>query len=274
MAGATVNPNGTLKDKVAIVTGASRGIGAAIAARLAQEGARVVAAARTADEGESRLSGTLTETIERINAAGGEARFVKADLSQHEDRERLVETTVASYGPVDILVNNAAVTFFIPVVDFPEKRLKLMFEVQVFAPFHLSQLVLPSMKERHTGWIVNISSGAGIHPKPPYTQAAGRGGTVYGMCKAALERFTTGLAAEVAHDGVSVNVVSPGLVETPGTLLHNLVNDNTRDRVQPIEYIAEAVFQLTQGTPSTRTGRIDYAAPFLKELAIEPAALI
>ncbi len=173
MAGATVNPNGTLKDKVAIVTGASRGIGAAIAARLAQEGARVVATARTAEDGESRLSGTLTETIERINKAGGEARFVKADLAQAGDRERLVETTVASYGPVDILVNNAAVTYFIPVVDFPEKRLKLMFEVQVYAPFHLAQLVLPSMKERHTGWIVNISSGAAFHPEAA-VRGAGR----------------------------------------------------------------------------------------------------
>jgi NAD(P)-dependent dehydrogenase (short-subunit alcohol dehydrogenase family) len=274
MADAKVNPNGALAGKVAIVTGASRGIGEAIAARLAQEGARVVASARTAEDGESRLSGTLTDTINRITKAGGEARFVKADLASKEDRERLVETTIASYGPVDILVNNAAVTYFIPVVDFPEKRFKLMMEVQVYAPFHLSQLVLPSMKERHTGWIVNISSGAGIHPKPPYAAAAGRGGTVYGMCKAALERFTTGLAAEVAHDGVSVNVVSPGLVETPGTLLHNLVNDNTRDRVQPIEYIAEAVFQFTQGTPETLTGRIEYAAPFLKGLQLEPAALI
>lgn len=274
MAAAKVNQNGALAGKVAIVTGASRGIGAAIAARLAQEGAKVVASARTAEDGESRLSGTLTETIDRITKAGGEARFVKADLAQKEDRELLVETAVASYGPVDILVNNAAVTYFIPVVDFPEKRFKLMMEVQVYAPFHLSQLVLPSMKERHTGWIVNISSGAGMHPKPPYAANAGRGGTVYGMCKAALERFTTGLASEVAGDGVAVNVVSPGLVETPGTLLHNLVNDNTRDRVQPIEYIAEAVFQLASCDPKVMTGRIEYAAPFLKELNRQPAALI
>ncbi|HZZ89611.1 MAG TPA: SDR family NAD(P)-dependent oxidoreductase [Caulobacteraceae bacterium] len=275
MAEAKVNPHGALEGKVAIVTGASRGIGEAIAARFAQEGARVIASARTAENGESKLSGTLTETIDRITRAGGEARFVKADLALKEDRERLVETAVAAYGPVDVLVNNAAITYFIPVADFPEKRFKLMMEVQVYAPFHLSQLVLPSMKERHTGWIVNISSGAGIHPKPPYDGArAGRGGTVYGMCKAALERFTTGLASEVAADGVCVNVVSPGLVETPGTLVHNLITDATRDRVQPIEYIAEAVFQLTQGAPATRTGRIDYAEPLLKELAIQPAPII
>ncbi|HTX48747.1 MAG TPA: SDR family NAD(P)-dependent oxidoreductase [Caulobacteraceae bacterium] len=273
MAAATVNPNGTLKGKVAIVTGASRGIGEAIAARLAQEGAKVVATARTVEEGESRLSGTLSETIARIKRAGGEATLVRADLAQREERERLVATTEEIYGPADILVNNAAITYFIPVIDFPEKRFKLMMEVQVYAPFHLSQLVLPAMKEKKSGWIVNISSGAGIHPKPPY-MSAGRGGTVYGMCKAALERFTTGLASEVAADGIAVNVVSPGLVETPGTLIHNLVNDATRDRVQPIEFIAEAVFQLASGDPKTMTGRIDYAAPFLKELAIEPAALV
>jgi NAD(P)-dependent dehydrogenase (short-subunit alcohol dehydrogenase family) len=263
-----------LEGKVAIVTGASRGIGEAIAARLAQEGAKVVASARTAEDGQSKLSGTLTDTINRITKAGGEARFVKADLAVREDRERLVETTVASYGPVDILVNNAAITYFTPVIDFTEKRFKLMMEVQVYAPFHLSQLVLPSMKERHTGWIVNISSGAGIHPKQPYAARASRGGTVYGMCKAALERFTTGLASEVADDGVAVNVVSPGLVETPGTLLHNLVNDQTRARVQPIEYIAEAAFQLSTGDYRTMTGRIDYAEPLLKELKLEPAAII
>ena len=273
MGQARVNPDGKLKGKVAIVTGASRGIGAAIAARLAQEGARVVASARTADEGESRLSGTLRDTVARIQKAGGECEFVKADLAQSADRERLVAETEATFGPADILVNNAAITYFLPVADFPEKRFKLMMEVQVYAPFHLAQLVLPAMRERRQGWIVNISSGAGIHPKAPYV-TAGRGGPVYGMCKAALERFTTGLASEVAQDGIAVTVVSPGLVETPGTLVHGLVNDQTRERVQPIEYIAEAVFRLASGDPKTMTGRIEYAAPFLKELQIEPAALV
>ena len=81
------------------------------------------------------------------------------------------------------------------------------------------------MRERKQGWIVNISSGAAFHPKPPYDAGAGRGGTVYGMCKAALERFTTGLAAEVYADGIAVNVVSPGLVATPGVAVHGLINE-------------------------------------------------
>lgn len=270
---AKVNPNGRLKGKVALVTGASRGIGEAIAARLAMEGARVAVSARTETTGESKLPGTLEDTVTRIKKAGGEATLIKADLAQSADRERLVAACVATYGPVDILVNNAAITYFMPVSEFTEKRFKLMMEVQVFAPFHLAQLVLPSMRQRHTGAIVNISSPAGIHPKPPY-ENAGRGGTVYGMCKAALERFTTGLASEVADDGIAVNVVSPGLVATPGVAVHGLINERTKNRVQPIEYIAEAVYQLAIADPKQMTGRVLYAEPFLKESDIAPLPLI
>src|SRR5260221_503463 len=146
-------------------------------------------------------------------------------------------------------------------------------EVQSYPRFFLTQMVLPSMRERRAGWIVNISSGAGIHPKAPY-QSAGRGGTVYGMCKAALERFTTGLASEVFEDGIAVNVVSPGLVATPGVAVHGLINERTKDRVQPIEYIAEAVYRLASGDPKTMTGRIAYAEPLLKELGLTPSELV
>ena len=131
---ASINPNGNLKGKVALVTGASRGIGEAIAARLAMEGAKVVVSARTAQDGESRLPGTLMETVERIKKAGGEATFIKADLAQSIERERLVEEAVAAYGPIDILINNAAITYFTPVVEFTEKRFKLMMEAHRPAP--------------------------------------------------------------------------------------------------------------------------------------------
>ena len=272
MSTAIINPNGALKGKVALVTGASRGIGEAIAARLAMEGAKVVVSARTAEDGESRLPGTLVKTVERIVAAGGQAMLIKADLAQASERERLVATATEAFGPIDILINNAAITYFMPVIDFTEKRFKLMMEVQVYAPFHLSQLVLPGMIAKHSGAIVNISSGAGLHPKPPYGPF--RGGSVYGLCKAALERFTTGLASEVQSEGIAVNVVSPGLVDTPGVAVHGLINEATKDRVQPIEYIAEAVYQLAKADPMTMTGRIAYAEPLLAELGIKPSALV
>jgi NAD(P)-dependent dehydrogenase (short-subunit alcohol dehydrogenase family) len=264
---------GHLKGKVAIITGASRGIGAAIAVRMAQEGAKIVVSARTAEAGESKLPGTLNETVDRVKKTGAEVLFIKSDLAQASEREKLVEKAQAAFGPIDILVNNAAITFFAPVADFTEKRFKLMLEVQVYAPFHLSQLVLPSMKARKSGHIVNISSGAAFHPKQPYMPGA-RGGTVYGMCKAALERFSTGLASEVYDDNIAVNVVSPGLVDTPGVAVHGLINERTKDRVQPIEYIAEAVYRLASGDPKTLTGRIDHAEPLLKELNLKPAVLM
>lgn len=269
----SVNPNGTLKGKVALVTGASRGIGEAIAVRLAMEGARVVCTARTVDEGENKLEGTLRGTVDRITRAGGQATFVRADLSKPEDREALVAEANAIWGPADILINNAAVTFFLPTATFPKKRFELMMEVQVWSAMHLAQMVLPAMRAKKSGAIVTISSGAAIHPKQPYTATQGAG-TVYGMCKAALERFSTGLAAEVFDDNITVNAISPGLVDTPGVALHKLINDGNRHRVSPVENIAEAVYQIVTRDPKAMTGRIDHAAPFLEEFGLKPSALV
>jgi citronellol/citronellal dehydrogenase len=266
-----INPNGVLKGQVAVVTGASRGIGEAIAIRYAMEGAKVVVSARTVSQDEHYLPGTITDTVERIKAAGGEALAVKADLSDSAERHNLIKATEDAFGSVDILVNNAAITYFIPVTDFPEKRFRLMMEVQVWAPFELSQLVLPGMLERGQGWILNISSHAAIHPDKTL---GGRGGTVYGMCKAALERFTTGLAGEVYDQGIGVNVISPGLVATPGVMHHKLINEANKDRVTPVEHMAEACLRLVHGDPKAITGRIDYADQVIEEFSLEPADLI
>ena len=269
-----INSDGPLKGRVALVTGASRGIGEAIAARLAMEGARVVISARTAEEGESRLPGTLPRPP--IACAGRAAEVLRSRPTSPwpADRERLVDEANAAFGPIDILVNNAAITYFAPVADFTEKRFKLMMEVQVWAPFHLSQLVLPA--DEGEGSRAGSSTSprrAGTASRRSPTRRRG-GGTVYGMCKAALERFTTGLASEVHDDGIAVNVVSPGLVDTPGVAVHGLINEATRDRVQPIEVIAEAVYRLASGDPRTMTGKVAYAAEFLEELSVKPSALI
>jgi citronellol/citronellal dehydrogenase len=205
----------------------------------------------------------------RIVDAGGAAVAIAADLSDHDDRERVVATTEKELGPIDVLVNNAAITYFEPIADFTERHFRLMVEVQVWAPLELAQLVLPGMKERHAGWILNISSAAARHPVgPPYL--GGRGGTVYGMCKAALERFTTGLAAEVHADGINVNVLSPsGLVVTPGVKHHGLDRFTPPERQEPVEYMAEAAYVLCTGTDAL-TGRITYAADVLTEFDAFP----
>ena len=266
-----INANGVLVGKVAVITGASRGIGDAIARRFAMEGAKVVVSARTVEDGEHYLPGSINETVAAIRDAGGEAFAVKADLALATDRENLIAAAEAQYGPVDILVNNAAITYFIPVEDFPEKRFRLMMDVQVWAPFELAQRVLPGMQAQGSGWILNVSSHAAIHPQK---DLAGRGGTVYGMCKAALERFTTGLAQETFGKGVGVNVISPGLVATPGVMHHKLINEENEDRVTPVEHMAEACLRLCYGDPAELTGRIDYADAVMQEFALQPAELI
>jgi NAD(P)-dependent dehydrogenase (short-subunit alcohol dehydrogenase family) len=255
-------------DGVALVTGASRGIGAAIAQRFAAGGARVAIAARTAAEGDHRLSGSLATTADQIRTAGGTVITVVTDLARQDDRAQLVETVERELGPIDVLVNNAAVTYFEPVEEFPERHYEVMFEVQVRAPFDLAQRVLPGMRQRRRGWILNISSRAAIHPKgPPFTARAG--GTVYGMCKAAIERFSSGLAAEVYADGVAVNCLSPsGLVPTPGVVFHGLNRGVPEDRLEAPEAMAEAAYALCTGDPKVLTARITYARPLLEELGI------
>ena len=260
---------GMLDGKVAVVTGASRGIGEAIARRFAADGAAVAVTARTVEDGDHPLPGSISATVRAIADAGGTAVAVAADLARQEDRVRLIDTVERELGPVDVLVNNAAVTYFEPVAEFSEAHYRLMFEVQVRAPFELAQRVLPGMRERGRGWILNISSGAAVHPVgPPYEGRAG-GGTVYGMCKAALERFTTGLASEVNADGIAVNVLSPsGLVLTPGVLHHHLDRYVPPERHEPVELMAEAAYALCTGDAATLTGKVTYAKPILDELGI------
>ena len=262
--------NQECEGRVALVTGASRGIGAAIAERLAAAGAAVAISARTLDPVE-KYEGSLSETVARIRAAGGTVTPVQADISKPDDRERMVAEAVQQLGPIDILVNNAAVTYYMPFTEFPRKRYDLMFEVQLRAPFELAQMVVPSMRQRAAGWILNITSRAGIHPQgPPFMEIYKRGFTVYGMVKAALDRFTTGLAAEVYGDGIAVNSLAPwDNVATPGAGAHDLVEGF---RTEDISLMAEAALLLCTGDPSRLTGRVAYSQPLLAELQRRPAA--
>ncbi|WP_426574455.1 SDR family NAD(P)-dependent oxidoreductase [Aquihabitans sp. McL0605] len=255
---------GALEGRVAIVTGASRGIGQHIAERLAGEGAAVVLVARTLSAGTSRLPGSIEETVDAITAAGGFAVPLRADLTDPDEVETIVSRANALVGPVDTLVNNAGVNFYGPALDIAPRRYDLMFQMMVHAPFRLCQLAIPSMLDEGRGWIVNITSKQARHPKgPPYPDWASDGCTPYGMCKVALDRLTTGLAAETEGRGISVNALgTSGLVMTPGVAV---VSPHTPDNapVEPDEAMADAALELCSGAPGAVTGQIVYSMDLL-----------
>jgi NAD(P)-dependent dehydrogenase (short-subunit alcohol dehydrogenase family) len=249
---------------VALVTGTSRGLGKAIAARLAAEGATVALTARTM-EADPKYQGSLRETLEEITDAGGSAIAVQADLSKRDERERLFGEVVERVGAPDILVNNAAVTFLRPLDEFPERRVRLMMEMHVLAPLHLTQMAIPAMRERGRGWVLNVTSLGGDMPSgPPFSdfdRTAGFG--IYGTVKAALNRLTKSLAAELYDDCIAVNAAAPtNPVATPGSGMLDLAKIDTED----IELITQTAFVLCTGDPKSLTGRIAHTQPFLREI--------
>jgi NAD(P)-dependent dehydrogenase (short-subunit alcohol dehydrogenase family) len=211
----------------------------------------------------------LETTVNGIKSAGGEATAVAANISEPEECEKLIQAARDTYGPVDVMVNNAALTYFIPIKDYPLSRWMRSWAVNFHAPFILSQLVLQDMVPRKSGSIVNISSSAAIGPgRGPYSGQAlmFRGSVCYGSEKAALERFTQGLAAEVYQDGVSVTCFSPSqVVPTPGTVHHKLVSGLDDPRGEPPEIMAKAALLLATEPLDKVTGRVTYSQEILKE---------
>ena len=189
-----------LRDKVAIVTGSSRGIGAATAKLLAANGARVtVNYARSKERGE--------QVVAEIIKAGGEAILVGADVTVREEVEALVRTTESQLGPVDILVNNASIHFPItPFLQYPWDAFEKKVMGEMKALFHPCQIVGARMAERSSGCIVNISSGLSRVPGPGFV--------AHSSAKSGLDGFSKALALELGPHGVRVNVIAPGATDT------------------------------------------------------------
>ena len=240
----------SLQDRVAIITGASRGIGEAIALRMAEAGASVVLAARKPD--------ALQAVVARIEAAGGKALAVPAHTGKAEDIEALVKKAVAHFGKVDVLVNNAATNpYFGPMLDIEDSAWEKTFEVNVKGYFLMARAVIRHLQERGSpGSIINMASIAGIRAAPFQG--------VYGMTKAAVISMTQTLAQEVGASGIRVNAIAPGLVETRFAAAI-VQNDDIRQRVvdrtalgrhaQPDEMSGAAVF-LASDAASYLTGQV------------------
>jgi 7-alpha-hydroxysteroid dehydrogenase len=268
-----------VEGRVAIVTGASRGIGRSVAQRLAASGAAVAVAARSDTSG-GRLAGTIGEVVEEIRAAGGVAIAVACDVSDTESCRRLVDVTRTELGPADILVNNAALTVPEPrrpdaprgpsrsarealsVLNFPVDAYRRAFEVNLFGAYALAQLVLRDLVGRGPGNIVNISSDAAHVPGPgPYADAPGVPLHAYATSKAALEQLTRTVGYEVARHGIAVNAVLPSMpVATPGATFA------AGGRLGPtleMGRFVDAVERLCSVTPAELTGAVVYSEDVL-----------
>jgi NAD(P)-dependent dehydrogenase (short-subunit alcohol dehydrogenase family) len=256
---------GRCERMVAVVTGASRGIGAALAMALAAEGANVACVARTVAAGPT-LPGSLDETVATITSAGGQALAVRCDLADADARAHLIAGIVERIGPVDILVNNAAALVHGEPSDLSLKRRRLMFEVNVQAPIDLAQAVVPAMRERGRGWILNITSAEADH-RSVGGDTHGWASTGYGASKAALDRYTNGLAGELAGSGVAVHALAPdAAVRTPATdaFLGDL-HERRPDLFEPMERFVAAALALVTADPGTGTGRVTRTSSVLSD---------
>lgn len=263
---------------MAIVTGASRGIGRAVAERLASSGVAVVIAARTVTSG-GRLEGSIREVEQSIRDLGGTALAVACDVADPSACAELVAAAREAYGAIDILVNNAALTVpdqrpkreagsrlsptqALSIVNFPIDEYRRAFEVNLFSAYRLVQLVAPDMIRRGRGHIVNISSDAAQSPGDgPYPQTPGLPLHAYATSKAALEHLTRTVGYELARHHVSVNAVLPSLpVATPGVVFaaRGQIGNSL-----PMARFVDAVELLCAVSPDERTGTVVHSEDLL-----------
>ena len=241
-----------LEGKVAIVTGGSRGIGKQICLTFARAGAAVVVVARTEKEGQSRLPGTIHQTVDEIHAFGGKAIPVRTDITVDEDVERMAQRAIEEFKRIDILVNDAAVNINSTIADLPIKRWDLMMRVNLRGTFICTKAVLPVMMAQRSGNIICITSIAAKRRAPP-------GEVCYSITKAGIELFCWGLSQEVKKYNIAVNdlyptdgVITDGFKEV---FKRQTFSEEEMKAMKTPEQIAEAALWIAQQDASTFTGR-------------------
>jgi len=259
-----------LVGRSAIVTGASRGIGKAIAQRLASAGAHVVIGARSVDRPSGRFEGTIHETAEAIRANGGHATPLSVDMTSDVSRQQFVTDAIKATGGIDILVNNAGTALYKETWKYTMAEAMDQMQAYFVGPWQLCNLIIPQMIQRGRGWILNLGSSAAVKtPQPPYEEHLRYFGhhVLYASLKAAIHRFTVGLAAELYEHNIAVNLVAPvGGVLTPG--LDSLDMGFTADHpaCEIPEQMAEAALALVSSEPRELTGVIGWSHRYLDEI--------
>jgi citronellol/citronellal dehydrogenase len=261
-----------LAGKVALITGASRGIGRDVALALAAAGVNVSIAARSEVVTDPRLPGTIHTVAEEIEARGGRALPVKLDVTRDEEIEAAVERTLEAFGRIDILMNNAAIQVPGGTRTVQPRHLDLLYRVDLRAPIMCIRAVLEPMARAGGGHIVNVSSRAGVFPGPgPYgEEQVGRARQpFYAMVKAGLERYSQALAMELQPDAIAVNVLSPeGRIRTPGnSFAENSRENPTLDFEQAVD-MGKAMVWLCAQDPRSYTGHILFDTDVVREHAL------
>ena len=261
------NVSRSLEGMVALVTGASEGgTGRSTAVRFAAEGAKVAITAPNEDG--------LLETLAMIEDVGSTGLVMPADFGDRDGVWRtLIERTEAQLGPIDVLVNNAVTALMQPVEMWTLEELELTQQINVWVPWMLMTQVLPGMRERGRGWILNLTSSAGeLPPGPPYGAIAKMGYAGYGANKAAINRLTTAAAAETEDEPIAVNALSPQItIGTPSVMAGRVMEeilgtDDVSYTLEPPAAMAEAALALCTGDPMVLTGRIAFSLQLLLEL--------
>jgi 3-oxoacyl-[acyl-carrier protein] reductase len=247
-----------LQEKVVLVTGASKGLGKAIAEAFAAEGCRVVLTARNQRD--------LEQIVHEIQQRGGQAIGVAADLTNAEDVNRLVAETIARFGTMHVLVNNAGtIGRFAGFEELSDDDWANLFNVNLFSAVRIARAVLPTMRKQHWGRIINIASESGIQPDPDMPH--------YNASKAAMINLTKSLSKAYAKDGILVNTVSPAFIKTP--LVEEMLANQAKDKRITVQQ-AEEEF-LRHNRPHIELGRAgtpEEVAAAVVFLASESASFI